>query len=192
MGYAKLTALLLSFAALILALGGCGRGASTSTATSQHSSPLQTSTQSAAEEQKGGEASIEEFGQEAEGPEREAILSVFTGYLEALADKDYEAACADLWATVDESLAQLSGEGSKAECSAILPELLAPGADRVARQQAEGKMSKVRIEGDRGFVVFHAPGAKLYQQTMSKEGGDWKVATVAAAVLVPDLRSAAP
>ena len=45
----------------------------------------------------------------------------------------------------------------------------------------------MRDEGDRAFVVFKAPGAKLYQQTMVREGGEWKVATVAASVLVPDL-----
>ncbi len=43
----------------------------------------------------------------------------------------------------------------------------------------------MRVQGDRAFVVFHAPGAKLYQMTMVQEGGNWKTATVAASVLVP-------
>jgi hypothetical protein len=43
----------------------------------------------------------------------------------------------------------------------------------------------VGVRGDRAFVVFHAPGAKLFQLTMVREGGRWKTTTIAASVLVP-------
>ncbi len=43
----------------------------------------------------------------------------------------------------------------------------------------------MRVQGDRGFVVYHAPGAKLYQLTMVREGGAWKAATIAGSILVP-------
>jgi hypothetical protein len=72
-------------------------------------------------------------------------------------------------------------------CAAILPKILSPTAPAVARAQAKGEVTKVRVEGGRAFVIFHAPGAKLYQMTMVRENGRWKTATVAAAVLVPDL-----
>ena len=123
--------------ALLLAIGltACGSG-DQGGSTESIATPT-TST----EKPKSGEASIEEFGSEAAGSGREAIL----------------------------------------------PALLAPTAAQVARQQADGQVTKVRDEGDRAFVVFKAPGAKLYQQTMVREGGEWKVATVAASVLVPDL-----
>ena len=141
-----------------------------------------------AEAAKGGEASIEEFGSEAGGSEREQILDVFAGYMNAIADKRYDSVCADLSAAVQGSLEQLAVEALKAKgCTAILPKLLAPTAAQVARQQANGEVTKVRVEGDRAFVVFKAPGAKLYQLTMVKEDGAWKAATVAAAVLVPEL-----
>jgi len=141
-----------------------------------------------AEAARGGEASIEEFGSEAGGSERGQILTVFTGYMNAIADKHYDSACADLSAAVQGSLEQLAGEALKAKsCAAILPKLLAPTAAQVARQQANAEVAKVRVEGDRAFVVFKAPGAKLYQLTMVEEGGEWKAATVAAAVLVPEL-----
>ncbi len=170
---------LLLLAAGLVACGGSGGTSSTaSTATAPTSG----------EDQKGGEASIEEFGSEAEGSDREQLLAVFDGYMNALADKDFGAACSHLSATVQGSLEQLAGEahGGKG-CAAILPKLLSPTAPAVARGQADGKITKVRVEGDQAFIVFHAPGAKLYQLTMVNEDGEWKAATVAASVLVPDL-----
>ena len=170
----------LALLAVVLALAGCGGGGGSSSAT--------TAKAPATEPQKGGEASIEGFGSEASGAEREAILSSFEDYLDAIAQRDYPTACSHLSETVQSSLEQLVVKSLKGKgCAAILPKLLSPSAPQTAREQAEGKVAKVRFEGERGFVVFHAPGAKLYQQTMQREGGSWKVASVAASVLVPEL-----
>jgi hypothetical protein len=169
---------LVLFAASALVSAGCG-GSDTSSATAPPST---------AEEHKGGEASIEEFGSEASGVEREAIEGAFSGYLKAVGAKDYPTACSHLSAAVQSSLEQLVVKQLKGKgCAAILPKLLSPTAPQTAREQAKGQIAKVRAQGDRGFVVFRAPGAKLYQQTMVREGGEWKVATVAASVLVPEL-----
>jgi hypothetical protein len=176
----------LAAAVLAIALGGCGGGDSESST----STPPPTATQASpsSEASRGGEASIEDFGSEAEGAEREGILAVFTGYLEALATKDYAASCSDLSTEVHESIAQLVGEeAGKTSCAAVLPALLSPAAPKIARQQSEGEVTRVRVEGDRAFVVFKAPGAELYQQTLVAEGGEWKVTTLAVAVLVPEL-----
>jgi hypothetical protein len=173
------TALALLLAIGLTACGGGDQGGSTES--------IATPTTST-EEHKSGEASIEEFGSEAAGSGREAILSAFTGYLNAIAGKDYPVACSYLSETVQSSLEQLASKAAKgADCAVILPALLAPTAAQVARQQADGQVTKVRDEGDRAFVVFKAPGAKLYQQTMVREGEEWKASTVAAAVLVPEL-----
>ncbi|HMJ73817.1 MAG TPA: hypothetical protein VK471_10690 [Solirubrobacterales bacterium] len=138
------------------------------------------------EARKGGEASIEEFGAEATGSEKEAILSAFEGYLNALAEEDYRTACSYLSATVQGSLSRLTSESPRAMgCTAILPKLLAPTVAALASALASGQVTKVRVEGGRAFVVFHAPGAELYQQTMVREGEEWKAVTVASSVLVP-------
>jgi hypothetical protein len=57
----------------------------------------------------------------------------------------------------------------------------------VARQQADGQITKVRVQGNRAFVVFRAPGAKLYVTGLVEEGGGWKATTVIPSVLVPEL-----
>lgn len=171
------TAVLAVLLAAALAATGCGGGGGTSTSTAP-------TTRSAAAVN--GEKSIEEFGSEAEGSARAALLTAFTGYLDAIAARDYAAACPHLAATVRSSLEQFAPPRLRAKgCAAILPKLLASTAPAIARQQAAGRIVKVRIEGDRAFVVFHAPGAKLNQMPMAREGGDWKVGLAAASILVP-------
>lgn len=191
------------FAALLL--GGCGEDGreGTATSTSQRATATrdsETSPESRRSEQgpdsagkqtepaRGGEASIEGFGTEASGSQRAAILASFKRYLGALAERDYGTACSHLSATLQGSLKQFAPSNLRSRgCPAILPKLLAPTAAPIARQHANGEVTKVRVEGDQAFVVFRAPGAELYQLTMVRQGGRWKASTVAASVLVPDL-----
>lgn len=162
-----------------LGLGGCGGGGSDSSALTHEQSA------GAPEPYEGGEASIEGFGEEAEGASRAAVLGAFHGYLGALAAREYAGACSYLAAPVTESLSQLTRAKGKPLCSKSLSLLLSPTAPRFAAQQDEGQITRVRVEDDRAFVVYRAPGAKLYELTMVKEGGAWKAAVVIGSVLVP-------
>jgi hypothetical protein len=67
-------------------LAGCGDSSASSGSVSRSATER-------AEAHKGGEASIEEFGSEVKGSDREQILAAFTGYLDALAERKYDAAC---------------------------------------------------------------------------------------------------
>lgn len=164
-------AALLALALALLALGGCGGGAGAGS----------TAIRAAA----GGEKSIEDFGSEASGPDRGRILAAFSGYLKAIAQKDYGSACSGLSATVQRSLEQLAGKGSKQDCAALLPRLLSPTAPGIARGQAAGKIAKVRVQGERAFVVFQAPGARLYELPTVREGAEWKAGLLSPSILVP-------
>jgi len=174
-----LPALGILLAALFLA--GCGGGGSSS---SQGSSE-QATAQGASTEQ-GAEASIEGFGEEAEGSGREEVLAAFHGYLGAIAAGDEQEACSYLGAQVTETLSQLAAKAKKhLSCPQLLEALLSPDADRIARAQAEGQVAKVRIEGDTAFVVFHAPGARLFQMNLAREEEGWRIASLSASVLAP-------
>jgi hypothetical protein len=165
-------AALLAVALALLTLSGCGGGASAgSTATHAEA---------------GGEKSIEEFGSEAEGSDRSTLLASFHSYLGALAAREYAIACHHLSTNVQRSLEQLLTKAKKGVgCPRVLPVLLARTAATIAREQDEGEITKVRVQGRRAFVVFHAPGARLYQLTMARESGRWKAATAIASILVP-------
>jgi hypothetical protein len=175
---ARALALSLTLAVLAALAAGCGGGSDAGSSTATAGQP----------QGNNGEKSIEGFGQESAGRGRAAILAAFHGYFEALADGRYEAACARLAAVVKRSLSQIAGRGSPtASCATTLPKLLAPGAARSARQQANGAVRKVRVQGGKAFVVYHAPGAKLYQMYLLREGGGWKATTLTGSTLVPSL-----
>jgi hypothetical protein len=182
MGGPKLSAALCAF--LLLLVAGCGGGASSSSTETSRQGAQESPAESRSSS---GEASIEDFGQKAQGAERQAILAVFDGYLGALAHKNYAGACAQMAAALHESLGQFSGKRSKANCAALLPGLLSPQAPANARSQAAGEVTGVRVEGERGFVVFKAPAARLYYMSMVEEDGKWKVASAVAGVLAPEL-----
>jgi hypothetical protein len=173
---AAILALLLAF--LLAACGGSGQGTSTQVG--------QTTTAKRPSHYEGGEESVEEFGSEAGGSRKEAILAVEHAYLTALAEKDFGQACSFLSAAVSRSLEQFVVPKLRAKgCSAILPKLLASTAPGVARQHSGGEIKRVRVKGDQAFVIFHAPGARLYVFTMVREDNSWKATALAASILVP-------
>jgi hypothetical protein len=134
----------------------------------------------------GGEEQVENSGSEAAGSEREAVLDVEQTYLTALSDGDYAGACALVSRALDQSLQAMVGPGGGSKsCKAILSRLVAGNATRAVEQQLNGRVTKVRIENEHGFVIFHAPGARLYAYPMVREGNAWKVGAINAAVLAP-------
>jgi hypothetical protein len=177
--------LALGIALVLLCLGGCGGGGSSQGQGTTQGSSEQSTTQSAPSEEN-AEESIEGFGEEAEGSERDEVLAAFHGYLGALAEGDEQGACSHLAANVQQSLQQLAAKAKKPpSCPQLLEALLSPEADQIAQGQEEGKVTKVRVKGDTAFVVFHAPGARLYQLTLVQEGGEWKATSLSASVLAP-------
>src|SRR6476646_7752994 len=103
---------------LLTLLSGCGNGDSTTTSAETASGETTTSTagetttstasgESKGGEYKGGEASIEEFGEEAGGTDRAAILGAFKGQLAAIGRKDFAATCSHLSKQAQEGLAEL-------------------------------------------------------------------------------------
>jgi hypothetical protein len=171
-GSIPLLALILAFA-----LASCGGDDSTEVTTRQApatDAPRET-----------GEQSVESFGAEAEAADRDEIVTAEQAYLEALASEDYAAACGLLGRQAQASIEQLAGPKASG-CQEILPKLLAASAATTARVQANGEITKVRVEGDQAFVIFRAPGAKLYVFTMAREGNKWKATATSASILVPD------
>lgn len=165
----------------LLMFAGCGGGGDDSASSSTTSSAAPTQSQNA-------EASIEGFGEEAKGSDRAELLAAFHGYLGAIADGDQEAACSYLSERVRESLLQLASRAKKSlGCAELLGALLSPEANEITRSQDDGQVRKVRLQGDTAFVVFHAPGASLFQLNLSREGDEWKVASLSASVLAPEL-----
>lgn len=132
---------------------------------------------------RGGDNSIQNFGDEADESEREAAEANIDAYLEARADGDWKKSCEYLAKTaiqplerLAESSPQLKGKG----CAAIIGTLSAqlPASSR-ANPLVSG-VASLRIEGDRGFALFHGPRGTDYFIPLAKEGGEWKAGALAA------------
>ena len=184
-------------------LAGCGGGGSDTDGSSSATAP-QASTQSPQEKSpatsgrhrgegqsekahyEGSEEKVESSGIEAEGSERAAVLAAEHGYLAAIAGHRYAAACSLVSRLIAQQLQAMvpAGAGSKS-CAQVVSHLVAGSSAQVAARQLGGHVVRVRLEGDHGIVIFHAPGARLYAFPMSREGGSWRVGAINAAVLAP-------
>jgi hypothetical protein len=205
---AALSFLLLGFSAA--AATGCGGGSGSSSTTAPEPPPAestaaaggpskqpgQSTTKGSGGKQhsppahhfKGGESEVEEFGSEAGGSESAAVLAAEQGYLSAIAHRNYDKACSLVSSSLEQQFDALVVTGSGGHhptCQELLPHILAANASHVAALQLSGKVLKVRVNGDHGFVVFHAPGARSFVYPMAKDGGGWRVESITSSVLAP-------
>jgi len=183
------TVLLLSLLAAF-ALSACGDSGgqgerSSSTPRSEEVGPANSGSRDESRYE-GSEETVERYGSEARGSRAEAIVGAERGYLLALAKRDFGTACSYLVQSVTRSLVQTAPPQLRAkDCPLILPRFLRAAAFAAAREQAKAKIRRVRVEGNQAFVIFHAPGARLFVFGLQRERGAWKATTIAASILAP-------
>ena len=130
----------------------------------------------------GGDNSIQTYGEEAGSSELEEAGAALAAYLDNRADGDWDAMCVDLSKATVQPLEQLAARAPQFKgkgCASILEALTgeAPPATRVST--LTGPVASLRVEGDRGFALYHGPEGVDYFMPMVKEDGKWKVAAIA-------------
>lgn len=191
----KLPIALLIAALLALGLAACGGGDSAPSIASSTGS--ETSSSEAAGEEDGsgaasnskngsasfivpgGDNSIQTYGEEADSAELKAAEEALNGYLEARAGAEWAKSCVYLTKGAIAPLTQLAARTPQfkgANCGEILAKLqktVSPSG--LANTMTKG-LASLRVEGERGFALYHGAGGIDYFVLMEKEGGDWKVA----------------
>jgi hypothetical protein len=188
-GVAKLL-LATALAALLLAgfaaCGGDSSDSNSANATAQDSaaagSGSSTDEASAGFRTPGGDNSIQNFGEEADAAEVEAASAALTGYMQARAQNDRAKECIHLAAAAIKPLEQLASGSPQFKgkgCTAILTAVTAgtPSSTRVDTM-TDG-IASLRVEGDRGFALYHGAKGIDYFVPMTKEDGEWKVGALA-------------
>lgn len=136
---------------------------------------------------KGGDNSVQEFGGEAEGTEFDEAATALHNFLDARAAGAWAAACEYMAESVIESLQELATQSQQlkgAACAAILGKLTNPAAKDLLHEEAErADVGSLRVEGERGFVLFHGPDGEVLVVPMAREDGTWKVAALASTPL---------
>jgi len=131
---------------------------------------------------KGGDNSVQDFGEEADPAELEAAATALHNFLDARAAEAWDAACSYLSAEVRNGLEELASKASKSEdpsCEALLAALTNPVAISQLREEAaKADVGSVRVEGDRGFVIYRALAGTIMAFPVAKEDGGWKAASL--------------
>jgi len=132
---------------------------------------------------KGGDNSVQEFGEEAGEAEFEAAATALHNFLDARADGYWAAACSYLSDEVATSLEKLAAQADAVEatsCAEILGKLTNPAAKGALRKEArQADVGSLRVEGERSFVIYRGPDGAILAMPMAQEDGEWKVASLA-------------
>jgi hypothetical protein len=176
MAFMRNVALLLAIALFTSAtLISCGNSSSSSPATAtEPSAQFLTGTQS---------NRFAGFGSEAPSDVREAASKVLEENFEARAQADFASQCQTLNSKTVESIAA-PARGTKAamQCPTALQKLAEPLAETKATRADTlgGPIDAMRVQGNRGFALYHGTDDIDYAVRMEKENGVWKVATILA------------
>jgi hypothetical protein len=161
-----LGALVGASAVLAIAMASCGGG-------SESSEP--------SAEFKGGNAKVVKFGREAGAEEREAASSVLEENLKAREAEDWVTQCSTLSpGAVKDVEEEFAPFGAKPNCEKSL-ELGATPYSSSAEARTDtmtGPIDALRVEGNRGFALYHGAKGKDYAIAMQKEGAKWTVAAI--------------
>lgn len=130
---------------------------------------------------KGGDNSIQDFGDEASESELEEAAKALHDFYVARAREEWSRACANLSKTVAEQLEQLAErakQGKQTGCPAALAAITPGLPPKVARETTVIDAGSLRVEGDRGFLIYRGEEGTAYAINMAREDG-WKVGALA-------------
>lgn len=132
---------------------------------------------------KGGDNSVQDFGEEADTSERDAAAEALHNFLDARAEGDWAAACDYMSKGVIEPLERLATQARQIEdksCGGVLEKLTNPAAKQEMKAEAEqADVGSLRMEGDRAFIIYTGAEGAILAMPMADEGGAWKVASLA-------------
>lgn len=131
-------------------------------------------------------ASIKAFGSEPGAAETTAITASLQGFLTAKAQGSWAAACALLTERLAPGLANfapLVKGNPDPGCPEILAVILKDAPREVLAREARIDVAAVRVEGDRGFVIYSTPESISADMPMYLEAGGWKVGALEAYAL---------
>jgi hypothetical protein len=135
---------------------------------------------------KGGDNSIQEFGDESDESELQEAAEVVHGFYVSRAAEEWDKACSYLAKTNIEQLQQLANQSAQskgADCATVLEAFTRPLAAAVAREITTVDAGSLRHEGEQGFLIYFGAGHVKYAMPLRAEGGAWKVAALSGTTL---------
>ena len=132
---------------------------------------------------KGGDNSIQSFGNEADSQQTAEVVAALRGFYKAQAAEDWKTMCADLGSGVQDTFQQLAQQASAAGqdvgdggCESLLSASHRQIPKKQLKQLANFKVGSVRVKGKRGFVIYKA--GDWFAIPMVSEDQGWKVGSL--------------
>lgn len=135
---------------------------------------------------KGGDNSVQEFGEESDESELEEAGAALHGFFVARAEEDWATACSFLSKGVQtqfEALGSRSGQLDGKGCAGVLAAITPPLPATVRREQTIVDAASLRHEDDNAFLIYRGAEGTSFVMPMDQEDGAWKVGAIGAAPL---------
>jgi hypothetical protein len=127
---------------------------------------------------RGGDNSIQEFGEEAPESELQRAATTLHGFFDSRAALAWGTACSYLGQPVLTTLRQLAAASDRlngSRCPEILAALSKGAPAPVLAESAEADVGALRIEGGNAFLVYRGAREVVFAIPMVKEKGEWKM-----------------
>lgn len=128
---------------------------------------------------KGGDNSIQEYGEEAGESELTEAAEALHAFLVARADEDFARTCSYLTKDEVQQLEQLGSQSPQLKdkgCAAVVKALAAEALPATTKRElTEVNAASLRIEGDEAFLIYNGANNTGYFVRMNNEDGTWKV-----------------
>lgn len=135
---------------------------------------------------KGGDNSIQEYGEEGDESELREAAEIVHGFYVARAEEKWDTACSYLAKANIEQLEKLAAQSAQFKdsgCAPILEAFTSPLPAAVQREITTVDAGSFRREGEQGFLIYFGPGRTVYAMPLRDEGGSWKVAALSGTTL---------
>lgn len=165
--------------------GGSSQGSAGSSA--EVSTPLKVSGGGSEQfRSKGGDNSIQDYGEEGDESELQAAAEAVHGFYVARAEGDWGSACSYLAKSMVGQLEALAGQSPQlknAGCAPVLNAFTRSLPASVRRETTVVDAASLRDDGDRGFLIYFDSEHKPYAMPLANEDGAWKLTLLSAAPL---------
>jgi hypothetical protein len=127
---------------------------------------------------KGGDNSIQEYGDESDESELQAAAEAVHGFYVARAEGDWGRACSYLATSMVAQLKALAGQSPElkgAGCAAVLKAFTRQLPASVRRETTVVDAGSLRHDGERGFLIYYDSEDKPYAMPLEDEDGEWRL-----------------
>ncbi len=135
---------------------------------------------------KGGDNSIQEFGDEGDESELQEVAEIVHSFYVARAEEKWDTACSYLSTGNIEQLEQLTAQSPEfkgAGCAPILEAFTRPLPAAVQREITSVDAGSFRHDDEQGFLVYRGADQTVYAMPLTNEDGTWKVSALSGSAI---------